>query len=306
MNHPHALLIVNQKSRDGKDDLSEGIALLQERGIVLTEKYIDDPRCVPDLIRDHAGRVDRIILGGGDGTLNCAAESMIACGLPLGILPLGTANDLARTLGIPPAPLSEACRIIADGRLHAIDVGCVNDTYFFNVANIGLGVRVTHNLNAETKRRWGILGYAHSLVRSLREHRSFRVDITCDGQTIRTRSIQVAVGNGRFYGGGMTIADDAAIDDHRLILYSLKQRDLWKMIVLAPALWLGWHRGRQDVLLLHGRDLEIRTKKPMGVDTDGELKTRTPARFRLLEKAIAVYVPVDGGPGLKEFPHATQ
>ncbi|MGH7930920.1 MAG: diacylglycerol kinase family protein, partial [Candidatus Binatia bacterium] len=103
-----SLLIVNRKSGSGKSDLATGLALLRERGLTLIEHYPDDVRRMPQIIRDHVEGVDRIILGGGDGTFNAAAEALVEARLPLGILPLGTANDLARSLKIP-LSLPEAC-----------------------------------------------------------------------------------------------------------------------------------------------------------------------------------------------------
>ncbi|MDX1655781.1 MAG: lipid kinase [Candidatus Competibacteraceae bacterium] len=285
-----ALLIANPKSRSGEEALDAGLKRLRDTGLELLEAVPDGPGGIPELIRRHRDRVDRVILGGGDGTLNCAAPALVETGLPLGVLPLGTANDLARTLMIP-ADLEAACRIIGEERLHTIDLGEVNGHYFFNVANIGLGVRVTRALTAEVKQRWGVLSYARSVALALRENKAFRARILLDKRKLRVRSIQIAVGNGRFYGGGMTVAEEAAIDDGLLFLYSLKPGPWWRLALLAPALKLGPRGQEQDVRLLRGREIEIRTRKRMEVVADGEPVTQTPARFRVLRGAVKVYVP---------------
>jgi hypothetical protein len=111
------------------------------------------------VIRRYQQQIDLVIVGGGDGTLNATIEAIIETQLPLGILPLGTANDLARTLAIPNS-LPEACQIIASGNLRRIDLGSVNGKYFFNVASLGLSVKITQQLTKEIKRRWGIFAYA--------------------------------------------------------------------------------------------------------------------------------------------------
>ncbi len=290
MSPQQALLIVNRKSRNGQTDLSAGLTLLKDRGLTLEEAFVDQPESIPELIRRHREKVDMIIVAGGDGTLNAAAEAVVESGLPLGILPMGTANDLARTLGIP-TELPEACVVIAEGHTLAIDVGWVNGVYYFNVAHIGLGVRVTHQLSAEVKARWGVFGYLHSILKAFRENRAFRAHITFDNRHRRTRSIEIAVGNGRHYGGGMTIAEEATIYDRQLYLYSLKPLSLWKLITLAPALRSGRYVGQDGVELLKAQEIIIRTRKPMPIDTDGELRTRTPARFRVVPAALSVYVP---------------
>jgi YegS/Rv2252/BmrU family lipid kinase len=268
--------------------------LLKDRGLILKEALVEHPESIPELIRQHRDKVDRIIIAGGDGTLNVAAEAMVELGLPLGILPVGTANDLARTLGIP-TELPQACAVIAGGHKLVIDLGWVNGIYYFNVAHVGLGVRVTHQLSSDVKARWGVIGYLHGILKAFRENRAFRAHIRFDNYYRRIRSIEIAIGNGRHYGGGMTIAEEATIYDHQLYLYTLKPLSLWKLIFLAPALRSGKYAGRDGVELLKAQEITIRTRKPMPIDTDGELRTHTPARFRVIPAALSVYIPEPDG-----------
>lgn len=287
---PRALLIVNRLSRNGEADLEAGLTSLRQRGFDLEEIYHERAEEIPATIRRLGPGVDRVIVGGGDGTLNAAAGALVETGLPMGILPMGTANDLARTLQIP-TRLDEACRVAAEGEPHRIDLGRVNGRYFFNVASIGLAVKVTHLLTPEVKKRWGVFGYARCLLKALKENQSFRAVIRYDGTVLRHRSIQIAVGNGRHYGGGMTVAEDARIDDGRLHLYSLEPQSLWNLLRLAPALRRGEIADRERVLLLSGRTIEVLTRRSLHVDTDGELTTRTPARFEVVPAALPVFVP---------------
>ncbi|HSF47959.1 MAG TPA: lipid kinase [Burkholderiales bacterium] len=283
-----ALLIVNQKSRSASTDLSAGVALLKARGVQVLENYPERADGIPALIRKHKNEVDLVILGGGDGTMNAGASALLETGLPLGILPLGTANDLARTFGIP-REITAACAIILERRLHRVDLGCVNGVHFFNVANIGLGVRVAHSLSSELKRRWGVFAYFRAVMRAIREHKPFTATIRCGGRQERLRTIQIAIGNGRHYGGGMTIAAQAAIDDGLLHLYSVKPVPWWRLPAIAVALRRG--EEREAVERFAGKQIEIETRKPMTVCADGEMATRTPARFQVIEKALQVCVP---------------
>ena len=139
---------------------------------------------------------DLAIVAGGDGTVAKVARALADTDIPLAVLPMGTANDFARTLEVPTA-LPEACKIITEGVLHAVDLGSVNGKYFLNVASMGLSVECARRLTGEDKRRWGVLGYAISAVDALKASRSFWASITCDGEHHRFRSIQIAVGNGR-------------------------------------------------------------------------------------------------------------
>lgn len=285
----HALLIVTDKSRTSNAQLAAGLKLLKDTGVEITEEVPKHPGQLPDLIRRYRSRVDRIIIGGGDGALNAAAEAMLESRVPLGILPLGTANDLARTLGIP-LNLRKACEIIARGHLHEVDLGWVNGKHFFNAASIGLGALVTRKLSGAVKGKWGAWSYSRIAWDAFKGHRAFTAEITCDGTVYSVSSIHIAVGNGRFYGGGMAIRSDAAIDDHRLDLYSLEPQPIWKLIKLAPELKRGQQCPQEGFLVLKGREIDIHTHRPKWVSADGELTTRTPARFRVIPSALPIYV----------------
>lgn len=285
-----ALLLVNRKSRSGDGDLDAAIERLERCGIELVEQQLEQPQQIPELIHRYRHQVDCVIVGGGDGSMNAAAPALLDTRLPLGVLPMGTANDLARTLCIPTG-LEQAAAIIGDGMLHAIDLARVNNRYFFNVANIGLGVDVAHNLSSGMKQRWGVLSYARSLLKAIRSSRPFHADIVCDGRQLRVRSIQIAVGNGRYYGGGMTVAAQASIDDNMLFLYSIEPLRWWEMLRLMPALRAGRFEQRHPVDIAHGKTVTVTTRRAMVVTADGEAVTRTPAGFSMLPGAISVFVP---------------
>jgi diacylglycerol kinase (ATP) len=285
-----ALLFANVASRQGAIDLAPALEVLREGGVHVLEERPPDVRQLGAWILDHRGAADLVIIGGGDGTLNAAAEALVEARLPLGILPLGTANDLARTLEIPLTPIG-ASRVIADGGTRRIDLGRVNGKHFFNVASLGLSVHVARELGVEVKRRWGVLGYPLTLWRALGQHQSFRAEIRCDAMRARVRTIQISVGNGRHYGGGMTIAADAAIDDGMLDVVSVAPRDLLELIVNLPA--FRWGRHEKAPMVRHWRcsDIEIRTAQPMPINTDGEVTTETPATIVVVPQAIEVHVP---------------
>ena len=286
-----ALLLVNAQARQGSQELSRAIDLLRNGGLDLVDAPVGNPGHIPDVIHRHRGSIDLIILGGGDGTMNRSVEAVLQAGVPLGILPLGTANDLARTLGIPPG-LDEACAVIAAGHTHRIDLGRVNGKHFFNVASMGMSVEIARCLTGEVKKRWGMLGYCVTALDRYRAMRSFSAEIVADGRFRRLRSIQLSVGNGRFYGGGMTVAEDAAIDDGQLDLYSLKPPgSLLRLLALLPAFRAGRHAGIEEVHTARARRIEVRTRRTMPINTDGELTTETPAVFEIVPKALSVFVP---------------
>ncbi|PLZ81392.1 lipid kinase [Fischerella muscicola CCMEE 5323] len=285
-----ALLLVNRQSRQGKKRLSEVMSCLVEQGFELIAASAENPQHFSDVIRRYQHQVDLVIVGGGDGTLNAAVDTLVETNLPLGILPLGTANDLARTLKIPNS-LPEASKVIANGKLQRIDLGEVNGKYFFNVASLGLSVKITQRLTKEVKRRWGIFAYAFTALEVIWESRPFSAEIRLPDQSIKVKTVQIAIGNGRYYGGGMAVAPDAMIDDQRLDLYSLEIRHWWEIIPLLPRMRQGRHINARNVRALQAQEIEIYTRKPRPINTDGEITTYTPAHFRVIPKAVAVFVP---------------
>ena len=285
-----ALLLVNQHSRKGKKLLSQATVELQALDFELIVESTDSARELSDTIRRYQNGVELVIIGGGDGTLNSAIESLTDTKLPLGILPMGTANDLARTLGIP-TDLSAACQVIASGKTRLIDLGWVNGQYFFNVASLGLSVQITQRLTKDVKQRWGVFAYAFTALQTLLSARPFRAEIKVNNQCFNVKTLQIAIGNGRYYGGGMTVAEDATIDDNRLDLYSLETKSWWEILTLLPAMRQGNHTDWPNVRALHAQEFEVNTSKRRPINTDGEITTHTPAKFRVIPQALAVIAP---------------
>ncbi|SFL40524.1 lipid kinase [Methylorubrum salsuginis] len=288
-----ALLLVNGKARSGGAPLDAIRTILREGGLELVEP--EDNRDCHETIARHAPSVDCVVLGGGDGTMNAAAPALVETGLPFGLLPLGTANDLARSLGLPLEP-EAAARIIPTAPEKAIDLGWVNGHYYFNVASIGFSADLAGELTAEAKKTWGTVGYAIAAFRLLRRARPFTVTIEHDGRTEKVTTIQASVGNGRHYGGGMTVQEDATVDDGKLDFYSLEVEHWWRLIALLPALRRGTHGQAEDVRAFETTELKLTTRKPRAVNTDGELTTWTPAHFKVVPKAVRVLAPpIDTG-----------
>ncbi|HXE58696.1 MAG TPA: lipid kinase [Gemmatimonadales bacterium] len=289
-NARRALLLVNRRARSGPDRGREAADRLRARGLELVEEWPDRPAAFPRLINRHREAVDLVVVGGGDGTLGAAAEGLLAADLPLGILPLGTANNVARTLGIP-AELDAACEIVAAGRERRIDLGRVNGRHFLTTASLGLSVEITRRLSHDAKRRLGPLAYVVTAARTLGEVRPFRAEITWPGGAVRSRTVQIVVGNGRYYGTALPVAEDAEIVDRRLDLYSMEIRRWWEALLLLPALRRGSHGERPEVRTLRAPWFEIRTYPPQRIGIDGELGPTTPARFDVLPSALRVICP---------------
>jgi YegS/Rv2252/BmrU family lipid kinase len=267
------------------------LAVLSERGFELVRPPLPATRdSVRKIIRQHAHEVDLVIAAGGDGTLNSTLQGIIGTDLPLGIVPLGTANDLCKTLGIPADPVA-ACDVIAGGHVRRIDVGCVNGTYYFNEASIGLSVALSRRLTSQNKSRFGVLAHLLGALSMMPRLRRFRAIIKADDdREVAVHAAQLTVGNsGNF--GGVLQSDEASIDDRRLDLYSIEFRYWWNYFEALLSLVRRRYDDAQTVLTRHARRFEVRTGRPMSIEADGEIVSKTPALFEVVPLAIGVFAP---------------
>ncbi|KIC69475.1 lipid kinase [Pseudarthrobacter phenanthrenivorans] len=237
---------------------------------------------------------DLVVVGGGDGTVSFAAGRLAGTGIVLGVLPLGTANDLARTLEIP-AGLDAACAALADGKVVDIDLGRVNGEPFLNVASVGLSVGVTESLSPRLKRSLGPLAYPVAAVRAYARHKPFRARLEFpngDHGTLELDDmLQVAIGNGRHYGGGNAVSPTAGIDDHTLDIYAIPGAPLREHVRIARLLKDGSFVERDGVHHLTTQHARLVTEPPLPVNLDGEIATVTPADFTVERNALHVVVP---------------
>ena len=293
----HGLLVVNPNSRSAAQAEGQLEQALRHSGFEPLGGRIGDATELREVLARHAGglspETDRIFVAGGDGTINGLLPILVQAPLPVVLLPLGTANDLARTLGLP-SDIEAAAAVARDGIATPIDLGRVNGHLFANVASIGLGPKVTERLSQATKDYLGALGYGRALLVAYQEVRPFRCRIRVDeGRPRRIRAIHIAVGNGRFYGGGAVVEENAAIDDNRLDLYALSPMPLWRLLLAGPWLKRGQHQAVDGVTALQGNHIAIQTRRRLPVSADGELVARTPAVFEVVEKALSLMVPRD-------------
>jgi diacylglycerol kinase (ATP) len=293
-----AALIVNTRSRSGERAFFEALDRLEELGVSLGATYaIRDPVRLPETVREvlREGSEYRIlILGGGDGSVSSVVDFLAHHDVILGLLPLGTANDFARTLGIP-ADLGKACEAIAGGKIVDVDLGLAGDNYYVNVASVGLSVGVTQALSPQLKRRIGALAYPTAAIRAFLGHEPFSARLTFpdgDHEPVEyDRLLQVAVGNGRFYGGGMVVAPQSGIDDRSLDIYSIEMGRHRDLIGVARYLKSGDFIRSESVGHYRTERVRLETDPGLPVNVDGEVVTRTPQDFSMAHNALKVLVP---------------
>ena len=283
------LVLINAKASRGKENIHPILDRLAAAGFTLVVESSLPKNSVSDAIVARRNDVDCVLVCGGDGTANSAARGLMKTQLPMGLLPMGTANDLARTLDLP-LQLEQAADIIIGGHTVAIDVASVNDHPFFNVASLGLSAELARGLSPETKRRWGRLSYALAAARVLVAARPFTAWISCKDERVRVKTLQVAIGNGRHYGGGNVVEASATIDDGELDLYSLELKSVLQLALMLPSFRKGQHGTWKEVRTKRDVEFVIETRTPRPINADGELVTETPGHFKMHRSAVRVFV----------------
>lgn len=277
-----------------------------------------------ELARAAAGEgFDTVIAAGGDGTVNevvngLAEAAMAGEGAPcLGVLPLGTGNDLVRLLGVPADP-EEAVAALRRGACRRLDVAEMRvggeTRFFLNVAAGGFSGEVDRALTPEIKRSWGPLAYLRAAAEAVRQLDPYRVRIRFDGgegdgggETVELSALNVVVANGRFAGGGLPVAPRAHPADGLLEVVVIPEMPITAMVALAPRVLAGRHldvaeeqeRDREAageepeaprLLYRRCRTVELESDPPMPWNTDGELVGECSPTFRVVPGALGVLV----------------
>ena len=293
-----AALIVNTRSRTGERTFFQALDRLQDLGVTLGPTYaVRDPVRLPETVRDvldDGSEYRLLILGGGDGSVSSVVDFLAHHHVVLGLLPLGTANDFARTLGIP-SDIEGACQTIAAGKMVDVDLGLAGDNYYVNVASVGLGVEATRALSPWMKKSVGPLAYPAAAIKAFLSHEPFSARLTFpDGDhepVEHERLLQVAVGNGRFYGGGMVVAPASGIDDRSLDVYAIELGRHRDLIGVARYLKSGDFIRNESVTQYRTERVRLETDPELAVNIDGEVVTRTPQNFSVAHNALKVLVP---------------
>jgi len=239
-----------------------------------------------------AGKIDCIVAGGGDGTINEVFATAYAVGLPaqcsLGILPLGTANDFAHATGVPQDP-TVALRLAATTAPQWIDIGRLNDRLFINLVSGGFGSRVTVETDPELKKRLGGLAYVLTGISRFAEVSANSGRFRAEGFSWEGRFVAVAIGNGRQAGGGVPLCPDALIDDGLLDLMILPELDRTERLdAFARLLRHGAASIRAGLVTARSAWIEYESEDALNVNLDGEPMLSRRFRVECRKRALPV------------------
>lgn len=243
------------------------------------------------MVQDTINRGHKfIVVGGGDGTISSIVDYFAYKDVVLGILPLGTANSFARSLGIP-LDLKGAIDVIVNGKVVDLDLGKVGDDYFSNAVAIGFTATVASNISPKLKRYFGVLAYGLVGMKIFFSHRPFECTLTINEKTYTINTHQIIVSNaGQF---GMTALDpDASPDNRELIVFAMDTHR-WQMLVLWVAFLLKKSNIFSQSRFFRTKKILLEAEPPQIVEVDGELTTQTPVCITLASEALKVMAPAE-------------
>ena len=241
------------------------------------------------LLAVEAGEVPVVI--SGDGLLGAVGGAIAEGETPLGIVPGGRGNDLARVLGIPADPEQAIATVLA-GHSRRIDVGEANGERFLGIVSVGFDSEANRVAN-ETSWLRGNLVYAYAAVRVLIGWKPAGFTIAVDEERMRVSGYSVAVANSRAYGGGMFVAPDAELDDGEFDIVTIGEVGKLAFLANLRKVFNGSHVDEDEVRVFRAPQLELSASKPFPVYADGEHLTDLPVSLRVLPRALSVLVPPD-------------
>jgi YegS/Rv2252/BmrU family lipid kinase len=286
-----AALVVNTRSRRGRRLYPAVRARLRDARLDLLGSFPTGESGGLDAALTAAMRLqpDLLIVGGGDGTICEASRRLAHRDMALGLLPLGTTNNFARTLSLP-LDLAAAVGVLATGKVADVDLGQAGDAIFANLVSTGLSAQVAATVPHQLKRVLGRAAYPLTALARLPRHRPLRATITVGEQRYTLATHQLNIANGSFH-GGRPITGDASADDRLLLVYPLggpSRRALLGSTVRHAI--LGARRTMEEPAFLAVRELWLHTDPPLPLDVDGEIRGRTPMRITLAPEALRVMV----------------
>jgi diacylglycerol kinase (ATP) len=278
------VLVANRKSGSGRTDGDRIRALLTGNGAEVTTRGLDD-------LGEPLPATDRLVVAGGDGSIGVAARAARAAGVPLAVLPTGTANDFATALDLP-RDLERACALAADpaARTQRREVGEVAGHPFVNAAAAGLSA-VASRLAKPHKARLGRLAYALGAVRAGLGAPHTPCTVRCDGETVFDGDAwQVVVAVSGAFGGGANIGGTHP-DDDRLDVAVVPARSRLALVRHGYRMRRGLLTRQPDVPHHRGRTIDVDVPAGTQFNVDGDLRRLEPARFTLADGGFEVVVP---------------
>lgn len=289
-------IIINPVSGGGRRNTARAraqlaLAVVEAHGDVADVMITERSGHARELAKAAIVRGARLVMAwGGDGTINEVASALVFNDVPLGIIPAGSGNGLARELGVRLKPeLAIADALAAEPR--PMDVGEIEGRYFVNIAGIGFDAHVASRFNTPGNQRRGLLGYARITLRALRSYVPGLYRIAHAGGSTERRAILVTVANSAQFGNGARIAPGAKVDDGWLDLVVVEERSRWETLMQLPRLFNGTVQRMPGCTIDRIQRATIESDAPMTFHVDGEpAEGGTRLRVRMHPGALLVAI----------------
>jgi YegS/Rv2252/BmrU family lipid kinase len=286
-----AMLVINAQSRRGAAALDEVRDKLAAAGLELIDAHaVQNPEVMEPIIKAAIAKAPMVIVGGGDGTLSSAVDHFVGTDTVFAVLPLGTANSFARTLGLP-LDLYGAIEIIVRGRRKRIDLGIINGDYFANAAAMGLSPLIADTVPHGLKRFLGILGYLLWAARVAFKFRPFRLHVTLDdGSVVKCWATEARIANGTHLGGVLLI-ESQRLDSGEMVIQAVTGKSVFGLAWSWFATLFKLRSRAQTVTEWRGRKMTLDAWPRQKVSIDGEIAAKTPLTVEVARGAIMVAAP---------------
>lgn len=228
-----------------------------------------------------------VIAAGGDGTANEIANGLVGTTTALGLYPLGTGNDLARSLGYPKR-LRDVPAFLAAARRRVIDVGELNGRVFVNAAGVGIDGVVAEGVKGSSRFVGSKLGYFAGSLGAIALYRPLPMRITIDGETREGRHLIVVASNGRYFGGGMQPAPRSVLDDGWLDLTIATGIGKLATLGALARLYRGTHHNGTTIQEIRARTVDIALDRRVAIEIDGEVIHAADVAIKIRPGALAV------------------
>ncbi|MCU1244619.1 MAG: diacylglycerol kinase catalytic region [Acidobacteria bacterium] len=271
--------------------IAEAESYLRGQGAQVECTASDSPREMTRLAREASvAGYDRVVVCGGDGSLNLSVREFDLQRGTLALLPLGSGDDFARVTAIP-RELTAACDVALGGRIREVDVALANGLRYLGVAGLGFDSEVAEYANQHVKFLRGSLVYVYATLRVLPRFRPRPVDIRTETGRRQEEIMFAVVGNSRQYGGGIRITPTAEIDDGLLDLCIIHKTSRMQLLKTMPRAYSGAHVKSPFVELGRGREFHFDSEQTLEVYADGERLTSTPVSFTVAPEKLRIVVP---------------
>jgi len=268
------------------NELDNVIKLHQEVDMTIVPYRIQKGKDLAEALDIIDKTYSYILIAGGDGTIDSLVNAMKHrnINIPIGILPVGTANDFGKFINMP-SDVQEACKQILDSKPVAVDVGKINDDYFINVASTGLFTDISQKIDANLKNTIGKLAYYLKGLEELPNFRKLKVKLSSKECNYEGEMYLLLVFNGKT-AGNLNLATEAEITDGKLDVIMFKAIQVMELLPLFIKLLKGEHLDSDKVVYFKTDDVYIESPEDIVTDIDGERGPDFPLRIQCIKGGI--------------------